>query len=340
MLKGTPNSKAQARGFTLIELMVAMLLGLIVIGGVCSVFLANLNSYDTNQALSEVQSGSRAAFELMARDIRDAGLIGCNNGEPIANVVQGSNWWSNWSNAVVGYDRTQTDPAIVSGMPARAANTDSLMLLGSADTGLSVAPATGSTSANAANFKLNEPTSTLQTGDIIMVCDPNHATIVQITNYNSSNVTVVHDVGNSVSPGNCSKGLGYPTVCTTNGNQYSFGQNSQIAALNAVDWYVGTNPSSIGGTSLYRISVSPSATSTTPTGTAYEMVRNVTGMTLAYHQPPATGFVSAANVTNWSVVDAVQMTLKLQSSNQRAGTNSKPITRTFVATTTIRNRVQ
>ena len=334
----TLHLSGHARGFTLIELMVAMLLGLIVIGGVVSVFIANLSSYDTNQALSEVQSGSRTAFELMARDIRDAGLTGCNNGEPIANVVNNSasTWWANWNNAVVGYDRTQTDPAIVSGMPARTAGTDSLMLLGSANTGLSLAPASAST---AANFKLNETTSTLQTGDIIMVCDPNHATIVQITDYNNSNVTVVHDTGNKVSPGNCSKGMGYPTVCTTNGNPYSFGPNSQVAALNAVDWYVG--PSSIGsGTSLYRIIVNPSATSSTPQATANEMVPNVTGLTLAYHQPPSADFVSAAVVTNWSVVDAVKVTLQIQSSNKRATTNSQPITRTFVATTTIRNRAK
>src|SRR3546814_5576753 len=45
-----------------------------------------------------------------------------------------------------------------------------------------------------------------------IICDPDHAAILQITNYQSTNVTVVHNSGNgSGDPGNCSKGLGYPT---------------------------------------------------------------------------------------------------------------------------------
>jgi type IV pilus assembly protein PilW len=39
------------------------------------------------------------------------------------------------------------------------------------------------------------------------------------------------------------------------------------------------------------------------------------------------------------LVDAVQVTLTLQSADQRAGTDVKPLTRTFTATTTVRNRV-
>jgi type IV pilus assembly protein PilW len=211
--------------------------------------------------------------------------------------------------------------------------TDSLQLLGAADTGLSVAATPSST---AATFKLNDTTSDLTTGDVIMVCDPDHATIVQITNYISSTVSVEHQTG-SGPPGNCSKGMGYPTPhpCTTNGNGYSFGPNSQIFKLGAADWYIGVNQ--LKGTSLYRVSVV--TTGTTPTPTAQEMVRDVTAMAITYHQAPNTDFVAASAVSDWSKVDAVQVRLTLQSSDQRAGTDVKPITRIFAATTTIRNRV-
>lgn len=326
-----------AAGFTLIELMVAMLLGLIVIGGVVSVFLANQRSYRTNQALSDVQDGSRIAFELMARDIRDAGLTGCGNNGRVANVVNpsGAAWWNDWSNAVHGYGSgtATTDPALTGGNQASGANqTDSLQLLGAADTGLSVAATPSST---AANFKLNDPTSDLTTGDVIIVCDPDHATIVQITNYTSSNVTVVHNTGTGT-PGNCSKGMGYPTVCSTNGNGYSFGPNSQIFKLGAVDWYIGTNP--IGGTSLYRISVA--TVGSTPTASAQEMVRDVTGMNISYHQAGVASLATAASVgSNWAAVDAVQVKLTLESVDKRAGTDVKAISRSFTATTTVRNRV-
>ena len=62
-------SKRKQRGFSLVELMIALVLGLMVIGGVTSVFLSNKQSFRTNTALSQVQENSRIAFELMARDI-------------------------------------------------------------------------------------------------------------------------------------------------------------------------------------------------------------------------------------------------------------------------------
>jgi type IV pilus assembly protein PilW len=73
---------------------------------------------------------------------------------------------------------------------------------------------------------------------------------------------------------------------------------------------------------------------------ADEMVRDVTGMSVLYHQSGNSSFVNAASVTNWAQVDAVRTTLTLASADQRAGTDLKPITRTFSSTTTLRNRVK
>ncbi len=343
-MNGRPNHfHRRNHGFTLIELMVGMLLGLIVIAGVASVFLANLRSYHSNEALSDVQSNARIAFELMARDIRQAGLLGCNSRSGrVANVLNngpnkgGVAWWANWNNAVRGYDGTQANPtnpgtAVGNSAGDQVANTDSIILMGTQGTGLSVQ----TDKEPAASFKLNETTSDLKTGDIIVVCDPDHAAIVQISNYNNNNVTLVHNTG-TVSPGNCSKGLGYPTDCgSTNGNLYTFGPNSRIAKMIADDWYIGVNP--VDGRSLYRVALDNN--DGTVAGTAQEMVRNVRDMQITYHQGNAATFVDATAVTNWSDVDAVRVALTLTSTNQRAGTDAQPLVRTFAATTTIRNRV-
>ena len=251
----------------------------------------------------------------------------------MANTINNAsgNWFSNWNDALHGYTASQVDPAITSAMPARAASTDSVQVIGSGTLGLSV----GAPSNTAATFHLNETTSYLQTGDIIMVCDPDHAAIVQITNYQSSSKAVEHQVG-SGSPGNCTKGMGWPTVCTTNGTPYTFGQNSAVAKLVATDWYIGINPDN--GKSLYQIGIAN--VGGVPTPQAQEMVRNVDGMTLTYHQPPNLDFRPADQITNWAIVDAVRVTLTLESTDKRAGMNYTPITRNFTATTTIRNRVK
>ena len=332
-----PLARAPA-GFTLIELMVALVLGLIVIAGVISVFLANQQVYRTNQAIGDVQDGSRIAFEMMAHDIRGAGLTGCSNNGLVANVLNngptagGTVWWANMANAVHGYDTTQTDPAIAVGTtsspPSRLAGTPSLQLIGAADLGLSVLQ-----NIDAASFKINGTSVAIQTGDVAIVCDPSQAAIFQITKYQNNN-TVVHNNG-AGTPGNCSKGLGYPAVCTANGTQYPYGPNSQLAKLTAADWFIGTNP--VGGQSLYRADLENVAG--TPTIVPQEMVRDVTAMTLFYHQAPQAKFVTASAVSNWAAVDAVQVTLTVASTDKRAGTNVQAITRSFSATTTVRNRV-
>ncbi|MDP3857782.1 MAG: prepilin-type N-terminal cleavage/methylation domain-containing protein [Stagnimonas sp.] len=323
-------------GFSLVELMIALVLGLVVILGASTVFLSNKQSYRTNHALGQVQENSRIAFELMARDIRQAGLTGCGNSGRVANVLNnlGTDWWANFGNAVRGYEGNQDDPAVTEGTASaqRIVGTDSLQLIGIANSGLSVE----SHQATAASLKLNESTTDLADGDIILVCDPDHAVITQVTNYNSSNVTLVHNTGTG-SPGNCSKGLGFPTLCTTNGTAYEFGRNSQVAKLAAADWYIGNNP--LRGRSLYRVAVINS--SAVPTPTAQEMIRNVTDLQITYHVSGASGFVTAAAVTtagSWATVNAMRLVLTLQGTDLSTGTDAQPITRQLTAAVNLRNR--
>lgn len=331
-------------GFTLIELMIALLLGAIVIAGVVSVFLGTQQSYRANQALGDVQDGSRIAFDLMSRDIREAGLTGCysTGTGSVANVLSnspnnsGTVWWANWGNTIHGY--SSGDPALTVGTGAKqqVTGTDSLELVGASDLSVSVATHVASTS----TFTLNESTSTLVAGDVVVACDPNHSVVLQLSTATGSPLQLTYASPGLV-PGNCSTGLAFPTVCTTTGTSYTYGANAQIARLNASDWYIGNYNDTVAGTkgtSLYRADLETN--STVPTVVPEEMVRNVSAMTILYHQLPNTAFLSAASITNWAAVDSVQVTLTLQSSNQLASTSMKPIVRTFTSTTTLRNRVK
>lgn len=323
----------RASGFSLIELMIAMLLGLIVIAGVTSVFLANMSSYNTNESLSEVEDGARVAFELMTRDIRQAGLTGCNEGETVVNVLNngGTYWYTDWNNTsgnggtVRGYDADAVDPVVAD----RLSGTSSLHLMGASSPTLSLA----SDDQNAATFTLNE-TATVPVGTIMIVCNPDHAAIVQITG--QAGKVLSHAVGTNPAPGNCVKGLGAPNGCV--GNQEDYQANAMLSPLEAVDWYVG--PNGVGTNSLYRLAPTLDGSGNVSANTPAEIVRNVTKMTIAYLVSGGTQYVSAATVAgNWSNVTAIQVTLTLESTNSRAGTNSQPIQRTFVSTTTLRNRV-
>lgn len=79
MSRMSHRRRRDAAGFGLIELMIAMVLGLIVIGAAFAVFMSNQSTFRANEGLARIQEGVRVAFELMSRDIRAAGGSACSN---------------------------------------------------------------------------------------------------------------------------------------------------------------------------------------------------------------------------------------------------------------------
>lgn len=62
------------RGFTLIELMVAMMLSLFLIGGAILMYISTRASYLDSNQLSRMQENIRFSSDYMVRDIRNAGF--------------------------------------------------------------------------------------------------------------------------------------------------------------------------------------------------------------------------------------------------------------------------
>lgn len=71
-----PNIKLQ-RGFNLIELMIAMVLGLIVSLGITQVFLSAKNTYVTQNAAAGIQEDGRFILSKMLQEIRMVSTFGC-----------------------------------------------------------------------------------------------------------------------------------------------------------------------------------------------------------------------------------------------------------------------
>lgn len=74
-------NRAQA-GMTLVELMVAMLIGLILIGATASVYIANKDTYRTSEVIARMQENGRVALHMIVDDLRMAGFMG-NNTNPV-----------------------------------------------------------------------------------------------------------------------------------------------------------------------------------------------------------------------------------------------------------------
>lgn len=75
------------RGLSLIELMIALLIGSLLILGLVQVFSASRSAYQLSEGMARVQENARFAMDFLQRDIRMAGHFGCVNDQ--AHWVRG-----------------------------------------------------------------------------------------------------------------------------------------------------------------------------------------------------------------------------------------------------------
>lgn len=322
--RGSLRSRAADAGFSLIELMVAMIIGLLVLLATAGIFVSNRQTYDATESVGRLQENARVAFEIMARDIRDAGGNPCSKVIPVANVLNNptTQWWMDFGNGIFGYTN--------GGLPGSAAGTDAIEVKSGAPTGVTVTDH----QPTSAQFKVNTINHGLSDGDVLLVCDYRQAAIFQVTNASpGTNETVVHNSGTGT-PGNCSKGLGFrsPMDCSVNGTAYQYGPNSQMVRFQAAQWYIAENGR--GTRSLYRRALRGSALQ------VEEVVEGVQDMDITYLVPGATEYVPAGSVTatQWREVNAVRVVLALRGAD-RVGTDGQVLRRTLEHVVTLRNRL-
>jgi type IV pilus assembly protein PilW len=84
-------AKHFVRGLSLVELMVALVIGALLIAGAVTVFLQSRNTYRANDTVSRMQEAGRYALDVIAPDVRLAGFWGLTN-RPVS--------WTNTAAAV------------------------------------------------------------------------------------------------------------------------------------------------------------------------------------------------------------------------------------------------
>lgn len=80
-----------AKGFTLVELMVAATLGLIILAGAISMFVSNKRIYTEQEEMSRLQENARFAMTMIIQDLRMAGYSGCSGApDQVNNNINGN----------------------------------------------------------------------------------------------------------------------------------------------------------------------------------------------------------------------------------------------------------
>lgn len=346
-----------SQGFSLIELMVAMVLGLVLMGGVIQVFISSKQSYSFNEELGWMQENSRFALDYMTRDIRMAGYFGCNTEVPVVNTLNsigGPGWQTDFSKGIVGYDGDDTvnlaftsappnnfpqapRPALASGeIPrsdvvtlSRMDNSQTYPVLGHAGQVITIG---------------SHP---FQLGDILVVSDCDQTAIFQHSGGTPGEVE--HNIGGTSFPGNCTRGIGSPLLCGAIGNVHIYNDDGAVTRALSMAYYVDT---AINGLPALFIRELDNQVTTTST----ELVQGIENIQVLYGEDVtgdgfANRYVSADSVNLWTNIVTCKIYILARSLTESAsepqtfsfmGTSYTPTDRflrqEFISTIKIRNR--
>lgn len=314
------NTLRRQIGLSLVEILVALAVSLLLLAGVTQIFLGTRQSFRLNENLAQVQESGQFAIEQMSRTIRMAGATGCPNADQVANTVRptsGSNWWidlsAGWVRGFDEGDATFSARQIGTGFGDRTANSDAIYVLSGTGTDFSISQhVETSATIHLARQLSNLGDDAIQVGEILIICDSANTAVFQVTNTSTSNnnppkTTLNHtkSVGNQI-PGNCSKGLGYPTDCiSTNGNPYTYHDDAIISKYAPSAYYIGNG--SNGRPALFLVSLTVSAGNASSSN-PIELVQNVENLQITYSDNTGSG-ISASAIGSWSQVRSLQIEL-------------------------------
>lgn len=236
-MKPVIRSVSKQSGITMIEVMIAMLIGLVLMGGVMQIFASSRHTYRMHEATSRMQETGRMALEMISRDIRMADFWGCAS--DIVNVTNGLD------TAGAGFiDFSSGGIAGVEG----GAGPDSLTLRGGTNAGVTLLPPFGPLTSSPINIPAG---NTLQQGDVVFVADCESADVFQISNADPDTTGVLqHDTSGSTSPGN--DNVADPTCAGANAHCLSkiYGADATVFTTNQTTYTIGAG--SEGQPALFR----------------------------------------------------------------------------------------
>lgn len=114
------DRQCAVRGFTLVEMMVAMVIGLVLMSAIYSILVASSDSYRRLQGLASIQERGRIAMNFLQNTIQVAGYSGCRSRMATSNILKNSSRYEySFDQAIQGFDGDSTgwDPALPSGSP-------------------------------------------------------------------------------------------------------------------------------------------------------------------------------------------------------------------------------
>lgn len=350
--------RARSSGFGLIELMVAMAISLLLLGGVVTIFMSSRTSYETTDRLSRIQENGRFALDQLVDDVRAGGFVGCARvPKYVSNTLNSATdvKWNFLDSGVRGYQFVSAgtySPTLASTDIPSAANGSDVLLVRRPKRDSQ--PLRLQADMGASTNDLTVPNTTasgLAVNDTALIYSCEAQTYFQVTAFAGG--TISHAAGTAVTEtATTSAGPGN----ATNDLSYSYRRNAEVIPMETVIYYIRPSTAGpAGSTSLWRKIGS---------NTAEELVEGIEQMQLRFGvDTTGDGVVDGAYVTadgvgagNWGNVYSVEIGLLVRSldgyGNDRdtesyqlldvsvAAANDNRMRELFMATTSIRNRIR
>ncbi|MGM0954233.1 MAG: PilW family protein [Pseudomonadota bacterium] len=313
-------------GLSLVELIIALALGVVLTAGVARVFLGSSETYRTSDAIAYLQENLRFSLSRISRDVRMAGNKGCMVGEP-TNHLDTSNSGYNpdlWDpgRAVVGWEAPDTGlndditlagfsvgdggwtngtadtaPGVISSNAIDG--TDFVVMSGAerADVQLS-----GNPSGNANTIGTSGNTGLAAGTIVVFVSEDCSAGDRFQKNNNANSSTVTRGNGASIVPGN---------VMTDSLHDYT--DEGSLYVYRSTGYFIGEGIND--EPALFRVTLTPGES-----GTPVELVSGVESMQILYGIAGVDGqverYVDASAVTLWEQVVSVRVALLMRSRDQ------------------------
>lgn len=324
-----PNQRQ--RGMTLLEILIAMTIGLFLVGGILAVYVTTNQSYRVSESTSRLQESARFAFETLANDIRTSGHMGCFKGTP---TVLASGFSVNPSpNPVLASGFSATIP--LTGSEASRSNwVPSTDYVVSTDT-ITLRKASGAEAVRLTR-DMAPPAGTDASDPIMIGSNPyNWGTprLLIISDCNSADYFLTSDIPSGTP-------VTIPHTAARNSSaslSKTYGPDAQVMAYEQSTYFIRTNPS--GQPALYR-----QPWSNNGVGDSEEVVEGVENMQILYGvdtngDTTVDAYQDATAVgANWANVLSVRISLIMRTTED--GIASAAQTYTFNGATVTNRRIR
>ncbi len=336
---------SRQRGFSLVELMIAITLALIVTTGVISVFIGSRSAYNATSGTAELTDGGRFALNFISNSVRGAGYMACTTAPMLQGTLNAgpTPLTTAFTFGLGGFEAVNTGngnayniaPSTPLPVAADGNNGD---WVGGLDNALNALPVKNndvlvvrSTLGNAqpayvsvinagsSQFTINAPPASLASGQLAVLSDCSKGVIFQISNVGPGANPIVTHNGGGGPPGNA-----------TSVFQPAFAPGAVVMPVDVMAYYIGVGADGDGALFVYSSNATGVYAST-------ELVPDIEAMQVLYgvdtNLTQTVGkYVTADQVGNFNLVMSVKVAL-LAASAPGAGRPSIAATYNLLGTT-------